>query len=342
MSTSTRKILAAALAGITALALVSCSAEENTAEENTATVTDSSGDSDSSDEQGTWPRTVTHELGETVIEEKPERIANTALSITGIMLAMDAPLAASAAAGVSGMTDDKGFFTQWADIADERNVEVLYDSLEFDMESLIAADPDLVILSVSGNDSVADQYEEISAEFPTIAVDYSKQTWQELATELGEALGLEAEAEEAIAEFDDYVAAGAEKIQAPEGGVSIVSYNGPGGDQGIGKVTGPHAELLEALGLSIVEAPEDLDTSEQKRSDFAFVSFENLSQSATGDAVFLLRGTEQTVEEFKGEAVLANLPAVQNDAVYPLGENSFRVDPFSGREIVDAVVAALS
>lgn len=345
MNTSPSKFLTIALAGATALALASCSTGEDSTAETTTAVADAAAgaeDTGSSAEEGTWPRTVTHELGETVIEEKPERIANTALSVTGTLLAMDAPLSASAAAGVSGMTDDRGFFTQWSDVADERNVEVLYDGLEFDMESLIAADPDLVILSVSGNDSVADQYEEISAEFPTIAVDYSRQTWQELATELGAALGLEEEAENAITEFDDYATAAAEQIQAPEGGVSIVSYNGPGGEQGIGKTTGPHAELLETLGLSVVEADPELDTSEQERSDFAFVSFENLSRAATGDAVFLLRGTADTVEEFSGEAVLANLPAVQNEAVHPLGENSFRVDPFSGREIVDAVVAALS
>lgn len=345
MITSPSKFLSIALAGATALTLAACSTGEGGTAETTTAVADAAAgaeDAGSSAEEGTWPRTITHELGETVIEEKPERIANTAISVTGTLLAMDAPVSASAAAGVSGMTDEQGFFTQWSDVADERGVEVLYDGLEFDMESLIAADPDLVILSVSGNDSVADHYEEISAQFPTIAVDYSKQTWQELATELGAALGLEEEAENAITEFDDYATAAAERIQAPEGGVSIVSYNGPGGEQGIGKTTGPHAELLETLGLDVVEADPALDTRGQKRSDFSFVSFENLSRAATGEAVFLLRGTADTVEKFKGEAVLANLPAVQNDAVHPLGENSFRVDPFSGREIVDAVETALS
>ena len=238
MRSLSQRIIALAAVGLTSLTLTACgnssdgSEATNTPEpQETATV---------SPDQGEWPRTITHEMGETVLEAKPERIVSTSLSVTGTLLAIDAPVVATAATSPSPITDDKGFFSQWADVADERGVEVLYDNLEFDMEALIASDPDLVIISTSGADSVADQYEQISAEFPTIVVDYSKQTWQDLATELGDATGHEDGAAKAIEDFDGYAANAAEKITAPEGGVSIVSFNGPGADQGIGKTTGPH------------------------------------------------------------------------------------------------------
>ena len=51
---------------------------------------------------------------------------STTPSVTGILLAMDAPLVASAATTPSRLTDAKGFFSQWAKVADQRGVEVLY------------------------------------------------------------------------------------------------------------------------------------------------------------------------------------------------------------------------
>lgn len=342
MRALTQKLLATVAAGSLAFTAVACSSEETTDSADTTTSSASVDDkASSSAETGEWPRTIEHELGETVIETKPERIANTALSVTGTLLAMDAPLVASAATNPNPLTDDKGFFTQWSKDADTAGVEVLYPGLQFDMESLIAQDPDLVIVAVSGNDSVADEYEQISAQFPTITIDYSKQSWQDLAGELGDALGLETEADQAVKEFDTYIADAAAKIEAPEGGVSIVSYNGPGETQGIAKAGGSHGLLMEDLGIETVEGPADLDTSAQAREDFIFVTYENLSQSVDGEAVFILTGTDEKANEFKADATLANLAAVQNDAVYGLGPTSFRIDPYSGRLIADTVVEAL-
>ncbi len=328
----TRRVFALVITGALAATTLACSTEatDNTGAETTTDMAD-----------GAWPRTIEHELGETVIEQPPQRIVNTAASITGTLLAMNAPVIASAATDPSGITDDKGFFSQWADEADAVGVDVLYPGSGFDLESLIVEDPDLVILSVSGTDSVSENYEQIAAQFPTIAVDYSRQSWQELATELGEALGLEDEAQQAIDDFDAYIENAAAKIKAPGNGAAIVSYNGPDGHQGVAKAGGPHADLMEALGVQINEAPEELDTSEQAHDDFAFFSMENLSRAITGDAVFLLSGTDETVAEFTGEPALANLDAVQNGAVHPLGPTSFRIDPYSGREVADAVVAVL-
>ncbi|HBQ31420.1 MAG TPA: Fe2+-enterobactin ABC transporter substrate-binding protein, partial [Ochrobactrum anthropi] len=39
-----------------------------------------------------WPRTVEHEAGEITLKAKPVRIVSTTPSITGILLAMGAPL----------------------------------------------------------------------------------------------------------------------------------------------------------------------------------------------------------------------------------------------------------
>lgn len=289
-------------------------------------------------QQGQWPRTIKHERGETTLDHQPKKIANTALSVTGTLLAMDAPLKATAATSPSEVTDSKGFFNQWAKVADHKGVGVLYSGLTFDMESLIAQDPDLVIVSVSGADSVSDQYKRISETFPTIAVDYSKQSWQDLAKELGHALGLEKNAEKAIKEFDDYVAKQKKKIHPADGGVSIVSYNGPGKEQGIAKTSGQHAKLLNDLGFDVKEAPNGMDTSRQVRQDFTFISHENLTKGIQGKTVFLFSANDKTVKEFTKDSLVASLPAVKDQHVYPLGLSSFRLDPYSARDVVDNVV----
>ena len=72
-----------------------------------------------------------------------------------------------------------------------------------------------------------------------------------------------------------------------------------------------------------------------------FVSYENLSRAVTGESVFLIKAGEDDISKFTGDETLANLPAVTSDKVYYLGETSFRIDFYSGKLAVDAVVDQL-
>lgn len=288
-------------------------------------------------QQQDWPRTVTHEAGELTIPQKPLRIVSTAPSLTGILLAMDAPLVASAATTPSVLTDDKGFFRQWAEVADSRGVEILYTNLEFDIEAVIGWEPDLLIASSTGADSVLQHHGELEAQgIPTIVVNYSNKSWQELAVELGRATGLEAGAEAAIARFDAHAAEVAAALAIPPGKAAIVGYN-IGGTYSIARPESPQARLLAALGFTVAGLPEALRREVTRRSDFDFISRENLSAAIVGESVFLLRGEERDVEAFLADPILANLPAVAAKQVYPLGPTSFRIDYYSGRQFIDAV-----
>ena len=285
---------------------------------------------------GEWPRTVTHEAGETTIDAMPERIVSTTLSVTGTLLAIDAPVTATAFTPAQGGTaDENGFFTQWADVAVQRNVEPLYPVGEFDLEAVIAQEPDLIVVSTSGNDSVLDQYETLSGIAPTVVVNYGDQSWQDLAEELGEATGHEQDAADIVEEFDAKVAETAETLRIEDDATaSIVSYN-PGKPSPVGKTTGPHAQLLQALGFSIAEPDEQYDTSAQKREDFSFSSYEGLAESVTGSYTFLISADEKKVDAFTADPTLANVPGVVSNKVYPLGLSSFRLDYYSSTEIVD-------
>lgn len=284
-----------------------------------------------------WPRTVGHEAGELTLPARPVRIVSTAPSLTGILLAMDAPLVATAATTPSVMTDGKGFFSQWAGVADERGVEVLYRNLSFDIEAVIGSEPDLLIASSSGADTVLQHYGELEAQgIPTFVVNYSNQSWQDMAIRIGEAAGLEKEALTAIERFDAHTAEVAASLRKDRGTASIVGYN-IGASYSIGRPESPQARLLSSLGFEVQGMPQAQSGDVTRRSDFDFISRENLSAAITGDTVFLLRGTDADVEAFLADPVLANLPAVRNRRVYPLGPTSFRIDYYSGLEMLDAV-----
>lgn len=284
-----------------------------------------------------WPRQIQDVTGEFSIAAQPQRIVSTSPSLTGILLAIDAPVVATASAMVGPLTDDKGFFAQWAATADQRGVEVLYPNLNFDIESLIVQEPDLVVASSVGGDSILPYLDQVRAQnVPVVVLDYASDGWEDLAQTLGRATGHEDDASRVTADFASRAAEVRAGLTLPSGVVSIVSYNFAG-TYSVGKPESPQARVLSALGFTVAGIPEDMRGEIARSADFDFVSHENLAAAITGDSVFLLNGTEDTVRGFRADPVLANLPAVRDGRVYPLGPTSFRVDYYSGLQIIDTV-----
>ena len=290
----------------------------------------------------TWPRSIVHENGTTQIPAAPERIVSTSVTLTGTLLAIDAPVVASAATTPTddGLTDEHGFFAQWGDVAAERGVEVAYPNLELDLEAVIAAEPDLIVASSTGADATADAYDQLSGIAPTIVLNYSSTSWQDVATTLGTATGLEQHAADTIAGYDEQVAEAASNITVPAGTTNLIVYSGPNEDTAIGKPGGPHAQVLTALGFDVVGVPAEVDSTGGARQDWAFVSIENTVKYLTAPTVLVVLGDEQTAEELRTEPLFASAPAVTGGVIEPLGITSFRIDYYSALDVVDAVTAA--
>ena len=271
----------------------------------------------------------------TEIPAPPQRILSTSVAITGTLLAIDAPVVAS------GSAADGRFFGQWREVAAERGVENAWPAGSVDLEAAYAARPDLIVVATAGADSAIEQLAELRAIAPTIVLDYGSQTWQELARQLGRATSREAAVEARIAEFDAYVAAARAKIAVPDGEANIVSYNGPGAPNPIARPDGVHGRLLGALGFRI-EAPDPawhVGTG-GPRGDFVWAQYEQLPR-LRGKTTFLIWTGDARAQAFMDDPVLANLPSVRARQVYALGEDSFRIDYYSGTGIVDRIVAGL-
>lgn len=282
-----------------------------------------------------WPRTFTNADGSTTtIESEPERIVST-VSVTGTLLSIEAPVVGSGSGG------NGKFFGQWADVAEEQDVTNLWSAGSVDLEALIGADPDLIVTSSSGGDSLTDNLDDLREIAPTIVVDNGGQTWQELAEDLGEATGLEANADEAVKEFDAHVADVKTRIEVPEGQANVISYHGAGETNQIARAGSAQAGILTALGFEIEDPDVAWHTQPQAREDFVWATFENLTE-LTGQTTFILSEDNEGARAFAQDPVLANLPSVEAGAVYGLGVNSFRIDKFSATEIVDGIVENFS
>ncbi|MEG3223326.1 Fe2+-enterobactin ABC transporter substrate-binding protein [Vibrio gigantis] len=280
-----------------------------------------------------WPKNFVNADGSTtIIPAKPVRVLSTSVTVTGTLLAIDAPLVATA-------TDTTGgFFGQWQSVANQRSVKKLWPAGSVDLESAYLEQPDLIVVSKSGADSALNQVKELRSIAPTIVVDYSIQSWQELAKQLGEALGNEKHVEKTVADFEQLVKDAKVQLNLPEGRANVISYHGPGVTSAVATSEGAHALLLSALGFELESPDRNWHSGPTFHNDFVLVNYEKLTE-LRAEMSFLLEASDERAQGLMSDVVLKNLPSVKNHQVYGLGENTFRVDLYSSREIVKNMLA---
>lgn len=282
-----------------------------------------------------WPRVVTDETGDLIkIPSKPERIVSTSVSVTGTLLSLDAPVVATSVAPQNPATDKHGFLNQWGQVASKRSVDALYEIGNFDLEAIRDRKPDLILVSASGADSELEHLDQLREIAPTLLVDYTEKKWTALSADLAKATGTEEAAARNNSIISQRVASLKQSLSIPAGTTtSILSYH-QGNISPIAQSTGPHAQLFESLGFTVLDPPAEFDTSMQEREDFSFTSYEGLAKSLPGDTAFLLSSDPEATEQFSSDASLAQLPSVRGGNVFALQE-SFLLDFFSTQKILD-------
>lgn len=351
-----RAVAAVAAATALTLGVAACSDDDDDSDTGTSASADGSdSDSDSEDsedaDQGTWPRTVdslvvengkaTPKTEQVEIPAKPEKIVSTSVTLTGSLLAVDAPVVASGGAKAGPTSDDKGFFSQWAEEADEQGVKALW-KLEPDLQKVAAEDPDLIVVSAKGADTATEQIDELKKiGVPVVVLDYSDKTWGEITTEVGEITGHESEAEESIQSYEDRVAEVKENIGDVEQPVNVVL---PAQEGNLNFMTAESAQgqIIKDLGWELSVPGDDVartDGDYAGRTDVRQVTGENADKALVGKTVLGINvdGTEPVIDKLKAIPTLANADAIKNDRVYELGASAFRIDYFSAMEILDQI-----
>lgn len=333
LTTSCAALLALSLGGLSACT----SANDTSAAPSSSTAADAASTS--------WPREITTVDGsgastEVTLESQPQRIVSASVTLTGSLLALDAPVVGSGGGQAASpiFSDEEGFGEQWVDIAREENVAPLYQ-IEPNVEAILAQNPDLVVMSNVGQDSAVSVYDQLAAVVPVIVIDYSNQSWEEITTYLGEVTGREDKAAELITGFEDSVEKAAAAITLPPQPVNIISLSRDGG---VNFFTPESAQgtLFSELGFDVaVPAEELIGTTAQggNRSDIKGVNQENVAPALQGETVFVMNLDPGTPAEeiVRTNPALVENPAVAANRVVGLFPESFRLDYFSATMLVD-------
>jgi len=286
--------------------------------------------------QRDWPRTIATAKGTLTLEQKPMRIVSTSVTLTGSLLAIDAPVIASGAtAPGSRLADDQGFFRQWGKVAKQRAVKRLYIG-EPDAEAIVAEAPDLIVVSATGNDSAIKLVDQLSAIAPVLVVNYDDKSWQQLVTLLGEATGHEADAEARISESEAREKALKAKLTLPPQPVSAMVWNGDGRAVNLWTGASAQGKLLQQLGFTLATPPASLQQGHSmgQRKDIIQLSGENLAAGLNGQTYLLFAAEDPTAGQVMNNPFLAQTPAVRAKAVYALGLDSFRLDYYSASNLL--------
>lgn len=278
-------------------------------------------------EEGAFPVTIQHALGETTITEEPERV-----------LVMDSESAdTTLALGVVPVSfmnqswggDEDGYFPWTREAIDELvdvtpETQSFYsDTGELEFELILEQDPDVILAPYSGFSK--EDYERLSEIAPTVPYDYKPwqpSSWQATTMNIGLALGLPARAADLIEETE--AALDQAKQDHPEyEGVTFIygTYLRDGETQtAVYAPADPRVKFFESLGLTI--AP-DVITAADAEGEESFTVGVSLEELNTIDAdIYIAWASEQSEVDY----TLEN-PLFADWRVIAAGKDMWITDP---------------
>lgn len=288
-----------------------------------------------------WPRSIETSHGVLTLKQPPVRIVSTSVTVTGTLLAIDAPVIASGATSPNNRLSDKqGFFHQWGNIAAQRGVKRLYIG-EPNAEAIASVAPDLIVMSATGADSALRLYEQLSPIAPVLVVNYDDKSWQQLAYLLGQATGHEAQAEKIVSEFAQREKTLRKQITLPPQPISALVFRSDGKNANLWTAHSPQGQLLQQLGFTLAPLPPNLTASSSQgiRKDIVQLSGENLAEGLNSQTLLLFANDATDVQRLMSNPFLAHLPAVQHQRVYALGNDTFRLDYYSASNLLTRLEA---
>lgn len=249
-------------------------------------------------EQGSFPRTITHEKGTTVLKSRPQKIAITYFPYAEHLFAIGEQGAVGGVVGLKSLQNFKVYdsFTKDGRIMD------LGDTMN--LEAILALEPD-VIIGWNEDDKMYDQLSKIA---DTIIIPQSE-NWQDTITRVAEVIGEEQKAEVYIQNYNAKLEKTAAKIdQNGEKGkqaVFLMTWN-----KGFYYYGGVRMEpYYNKLGFAKFEGMQD----------WGELSLENLSK-IDPDYIFLgldfTNSAELSLEQLEKSAVWNSLKAVKNGHMF--------------------------
>jgi iron complex transport system substrate-binding protein len=248
-----------------------------------------------------YPRTITHDKGKTVIPARPQRIVALDNSLVEAVVLLKGPLVG----GISSYRDLKGFPAYLGPaVKDTKEVGPMESP---DVEAVAALKPDLIVSATIRHDAL---YDELSKIAPTVFVKTTGPQWQQNITTLGGVLGAEDEATKALADYKQRAKTIGDAINTKAGSptISVVRF-----------LDGPTRLMQKAtfIGSILKDAGLARPTS-QDVEDFALEVGEEQIRQADGGHIFVtsFSGGQAAKERFERNPLWKQLQGVKAGNVH--------------------------
>lgn len=317
---------------LTAFTLVGCSQTSNSPKGDSSTnetnelgegLEDTENNQTEESSDVTYPITIQHAFGETVIEEKPNNIASIGWGNQDVALALSVvPIGVSQAN--YGVAEGEDLLPWTAEKFSELGVDspnVFKDTDGLDYEAISDAKPDVILAAYSG--ITQEEYDLLSQIAPVVA--YPEAAWQTawrdqiLANSKG--MGMEPEGKELVTDLENLINEKSAQYPQLQGKTAAFFYFSP---SDLGKFyvylpADPRAAYLTDLGLEFPEAVSKL--GEDNNSFSVELSAENADLLNDID-VIVAYGNEDLLKALQSDSLLGTVPAIKNGAVALIEDGS--------------------
>ncbi|MFD1453491.1 MULTISPECIES: iron-hydroxamate ABC transporter substrate-binding protein [Oceanobacillus] len=251
--------------------------------------------------------TVDSEMGEVTVPANPEKILASYNEDTLIALG-EKPVAKWAIGeSVQDYLEE--------DLADVETIE-----WTLPLEQVLSIEPDLIILDHT-LDNYEGSYEDYAAIAPTYVLSEEEVSdWKVRLQKIGEILGKEEEAEQALADYDEKVATAEEELNDTLGDESVAMMWVVGGKYFLFEENRHSANMIyNELGVEVPELVKELGQGEEAWNP---ISLEKLSEIDADHLIILGYEDDEGIEALKNSNVWNNTDVVKNDQVYYIEDES--------------------
>ncbi|MFY0743825.1 iron-siderophore ABC transporter substrate-binding protein [Solibacillus silvestris] len=340
-------LMAMLFVAIGLLVVAGCSDKETSTEENNSNKTNSEA-SNSEDSATQYPIVIKHALGETVIEEKPERVATIAWANHDVALALGVVPVGFSAANY-GVQDESGMLPWTAEklkALGEENPNIYQDTDGLDFEAISDSNPDVILAAYSG--LTQEEYDTLSEIAPVVAYPETPWviTWRDQILFNAKGMGMEEEGKQLIADTEKLIQDKANEFPEIKGKKAAFGmFNATDLSKFyIYTPADPRGELLEELGM---EYPESIKAQVQDESSF-YIELSAENADALNDAEILIAyGDDNTLKALQADPILGEVPAIKNGTVLIIPDNTplaaaGNPNPLSIQYTIDEYVTLIS
>ncbi|GAA1843912.1 ABC transporter substrate-binding protein [Brevibacterium marinum] len=282
------------------------------------------------------------EQGEIDVPADPKRVVVLNYALAGYLFDLGEQVVAT----TPEVTDSTGEYSRfWSERAEAQGTEFLpWSSDGFDLEAIIAADPDLIVAGGIGFPlkHAKDAYARLTEVAPTVIVSGEEESWQgQFSFIAAEVLGREDDYERFESAYEDRVAEVKANIAVPAGEVSVLTLDRADTPYILIEGTSLSAEL-ERLGFATAPLFRENDIEPYTAGGDTFgPSLEVLPDVLRSETVFVVgfNNANIGVDDLEREAPYNRVPAFASGQAYDLPYWAIRGDYDEALALLDTIEA---